>query len=356
MNRHHPRHHPRITSMLAGATLCTAWALGGLLSVSAATLPSQQRAIVQSGAGGPEVLQSQMIPVPHPGPGQVLIRVHATAVNPADYTQLARVPTDSDRRVPGLDVAGVVVMEGEGVTDRPPGMAVFGIVDSSGLNGAYAHYAVANVGSIAPKPRNLTFAQAAGLGVAGVTAVRVINEAEVHAGKRVLILGIAGGVGSSIAQIALARGATVLGTASPRHAAYLRRIGVSRVINYASGNIAAEAGHVDIVIDTVDGQEAQQSLGALGPGGRFVSIAHAQVSADQCAAKHIQCLGSPGPAAHAPAAVMMQVAQLASDGNLRMHIDRTFPLARAAEALRYNHQGHTEGKVILLVTPAADLR
>lgn len=346
----------RIALMLAGAAWYAAGVLCGPLSASAAELPSQQRAIVQSGAGGPEVLQLQTIPVPHPGPGQVLIRVHAAAVNPTDYAQLARVPTESDRRVPGLDVAGVVVADGEGVTDRPPGMAVFGIVDSSGLNGAFAHYAVANVASTAPKPRSLTFAQAAGLGVVGATAVRVVDEAQAHAGKRILILGVAGGVGSSAAQIAVARGATVLGTASPRHAAYLRRIGVSRIINYASGNIAAQAGHVDAVIDTVDGEEALQSLGALGPGGRFVSIARAHVTAEQCAARQIQCLGSPGSAAHAPAAVMMQVAQLAADGNLRVHVDRTYPLARAAEALRYNHQGHTEGKVILLVTPAANMR
>ncbi len=352
------RHHAHISLTLACLTLaCAALGVAGLLggmTASAAALPQDQRAIVQIGAGGPEVLQLQTIPVPHPGPGQILIRVHAAAINPADYTQLGRVPSDADRRVPGMDVAGVVVADGDGVTDRPPGMGVFGIVDSTGLNGAYAHYAVANVSSTAPKPRSLTFTQAAGLGVVGVTAVRVIDEAQVHAGKRVLILGIAGGVGSSLAQIAIARGATVLGTASPRHARYLRSIGVSRVINYVSGNIAAEAGHVDIVIDTVGGNEALQSLEALGPAGRYVGIAHAHVTPEQCAARQIQCLGSPGPAARAPAAAMLQVAQLARDGNLRVHVDRTYPLTRAAEAVLYNHQGHTEGKVILLVTPAAN--
>jgi NADPH:quinone reductase-like Zn-dependent oxidoreductase len=154
----------------------------------------------------------------------------------------------------------------------------------------------------------------------------------------------------------VARGATVLGTASPRHTAYLRSIGVSRVINYASGNVAAQAGQIDTVIDTVGGNEALQALAALGAGGRFVSIARAQVTPAQCADRQVQCLGSPGSAAHAPAAVMLQVAQLAQDGNLRVHVDRTYPLARAAEALRYNHQGHTEGKVILAVTRQANAR
>jgi NADPH:quinone reductase-like Zn-dependent oxidoreductase len=347
------RHPTRITLTLARAALCAAAALGGLLAAFAAPLPSEQSAIVQIGAGGPEVLQLQSIPVPHPGPGQVLIRVAAASVNPADYSQLARMPTESDRRVPGLDVAGVVVADGVGVSDPRPGTAVFAIVDSRGLNGGFTHYAVANVATTALKPRNFTFAQAAGLGVVGVTAARVVDEGQIHAGKRVLILGVAGGVGSSIAQIAVARGATVLGTASPRHAAYLHSIGVSRVINYTAGNVASRAGHVDVVIDTVGGDEALQSLAALGPGGLFVSIARARVTAEQCSERRIQCLGSPGSAAQAPAAVIRQVAQLAGDGNLRVHVDRTYPLARAAEAVRYNHAGHTEGKVILLVSPAA---
>jgi NADPH:quinone reductase-like Zn-dependent oxidoreductase len=346
------RHPTRKTLRLTRVALCAAGALGGLLAASAATLPSDQRAIVQIGAGGPEVLQLQSIPVPHPGPGQVLIRVAAASVNPADYAQLARIPADSDRRVPGLDVAGMVVADGDGVDDPAPGTAVFAIVDSRGLNGGFAHYAVANVSVTAPKPRRLTFVQAAGLGVVGVTALRVANEGQIHAGKRVLILGVAGGVGSSVAQIAVARGATVLGTASPRHATYLRHIGVSRVINYTAGNVASHAGHVDVVIDTVGGDEALQSLAALGPGGLFVSVGHANVTAEQCSERRIQCLGSPGSAARAPATAIREVAQLAGDGNLRVHVDRTYPLARAADAMRYNHAGHTEGKVILLVSPA----
>jgi len=346
----------RIALALASAAVCIAGAAGDRAAIAAQPrLPAQQQAIVQTGAGGPEVLELESIPVPRPGPGQVLIRVHAAAVNPGDWAQLARPPAagGSDRSVPGQDVSGVIVAVGEGISDRRPGMAVFGIVDRAGLNGAYAHYAVANVSSTAPKPRSVSFAQAAGLGVVGVTALRVIDQGQVHAGKRVLILGVAGGVGSLAAQIAVARGATVLGTASPRHAAYLRSIGVSRIINYAAGDVAAHAGRVDVVIDTVGGNEALAALDALGAGGRFVSIARAQVSPGQCAARQLQCLGSPGPAGRAPPSVILQVARLAAEGELSVHIDRVFPLAHAAEALRYVHRGHTEGKVILAVTPDA---
>lgn len=351
--------HTRIVLALASAAACVAGVTaGGAVAAAQAPLPAQQQAVVQTGSGGPEVLQLQSVPVPQPGPGQVLIRVHAAAVNPGDWAQLGRPPTagGSDRSVPGQDVSGVIVAVGDGVTDRRPGMGVFAIVDRTGLNGAYAHYAVADVSATAPKPRNLSFAQAAGLGVVGVTALRVVDAAQVHAGKRVLILGVAGGVGSSVAQIAVARGATVLGTASARHAAYLRSIGVSSVIDYATGDVASRAGRVDAVIDTVGGNEALEALDALAPGGRFVSIARAHVTPEQCAARHVQCLGSPGPAAHAPASVILQVARLAGDGELRVHVDSIYPLARAAEALRYNHQGHTEGKVILAVTREANAR
>lgn len=332
------------------AAACMNVAEGAPAAVAQTRVPVRQHAIVSRGPGPPQL---ESIPVRQPGPGQVLIRVYAAAINSP-----ARSPAErtSSGNVPGQDVSGVIVAIGEGVTERRPGMRVFGIVDRVGLNGAYAQYTVANVSSTALKPRDLSFAQAAGLGVAGVTALRVIDEGQVHAGKRVLILGVAGGVGSLVAQIAVARGATVLGTASPRHGAYLRSIGVSRVINYAAGDVAARAGRVDVVIDTVGGHEALEALAALGPGGRFVSIARARVPPEQCAARRLTCLGSPGPAARAPASVIQEVANLAADGELRVHVDRSYPLARAAEALRYVDRGHTEGKVILAVTREANAR
>jgi len=160
-------------------------------------------------------------------------------------------------------------------------------------------------------------------------------------------------VGSSAAQIAVARGATVLGTASPRHAAYLHDIGVSKLIDYTKGDIAAQAGPVDVVIDTVGGSEAIDALHTVKPGGRFVSVGHAQITPQQCAAAQVQCSGSPGSAGGAPEAVLLQVAQLAGERKLTVHVDRTYPLADAAEALQYSHQGHTEGKVILAVTREA---
>jgi len=342
------------------AACAVAWIGSGSPSVRAAPLPKQQQAVVQTGSGGPEVLKLQTLPVLEPGNGQVLIRVYAASVNPADWGQLARAPAagGSPERVPGLDVAGVIAAVGPGVTDRSVGMPVFGMVDHTGaaLNGGYAQYSLASASSTAPKPSNLSYAEAAGLGVVGVTALRALDNGDVQAGRRVLITGVAGGVGSTAAQIAVARGATVLGTASPRHDAFLHGVGVSTVIDYTKGDIAGQAGQTDVVIDTVGGSEALDAFRSVKAGGRFVSIARADVTPEQCTTAHVQCFGSPGPAAGAPVAVLLEVAKLAGDGKLSVHVDQSYPLERAVEALQYMHEGHTEGKVILAVTNDAKVR
>jgi NADPH:quinone reductase-like Zn-dependent oxidoreductase len=237
-------------------------------------------------------------------------------------------------------------------------MPVFGMVDHTGpgLNGAYAQYSLANANSTAPKPHNLDFAEAAGLGVVGVTALRVLDAAEVKRGQRVLITGVAGGVGSTAAQIAIARGATVLGTASPRHEAFVHDLGVSRFIDYTKGDVGAQAGPTDVVIDTVGGSEALDAFHTVKPGGHFASVGHAEITSEQCAAAKVQCSGSPGSAASAPVAAVVQVAQLAGAGKLSVHVDRSFPLENAGDALQYVHEGHTEGKVILAIRPEASKR
>jgi NADPH:quinone reductase-like Zn-dependent oxidoreductase len=315
---------------------------------------------VQTGAGGPEILKLEKVPVLEPGTGQVLIRVYAASVNPADWGALGRAPAAGAplTRIPGLDVSGVIIAVGPSVTDRSVGMPVFGMVDHSGnsLNGGFAQYSVANASSTAPKPRNLSYAQAAGLGVVGVTALRALDAGNVQSGQHVLITGVAGGVGSSAAQIAVARGAIVLGTASPRHASFVHELGVYKFIDYTQGNVASQAGPTDVVIDTVGGSEAIDAFHTVKPGGHFVSIARAGVTPEQCLAAQVQCSGSPGSAATAPVAVLVQVAQIAGAGKLTAHVDQSFPLDKAGDALQYVHQGHTEGKVILAVTKQAASR
>jgi NADPH:quinone reductase-like Zn-dependent oxidoreductase len=222
------------------------------VGVAHAAPPKEQKAIVQK--AGSEAMQLQTVPVPAPAANQVLIRVYAAAVNPTDWKNGA----PSADVVPGADVAGVVAAVGEGVTGFKVDDPVWGIALRRGvvLNGGYAEYAIAAVANVAKKPANITFAQAASLGIATVTGVRVIGETQVAKGQRVLITGVAGGVGSAAAQTAKARGAVVVGTASARHNEYLRSIGVDQVIDYTKGDFETQVGHVDVVIDTVGGDTA----------------------------------------------------------------------------------------------------
>jgi NADPH:quinone reductase-like Zn-dependent oxidoreductase len=350
----------RRLSVLGGALAISAALSAGMCVAAGAAgaLPTrQQAAVVEPGIAGARSLVLATVPVLSPGPGQVLIRVYAASVNAADWRQLERASpaAAAERRIPGLDVAGVVAAVGPRVTDRPIGMPVFAMVGPvrEGPNGAYAHYVIASSTNTAPKPARLSYAEASGLGVAGVTALRALDEGSVQSGDRVLITGIAGGVGSTAAQIAIARGATVVGTASPNHAAYLRGLGVSGVVDYHDANFGQKVGRPDVVLDTVGGSEALQAFHALAPGGHFVSIARAPVGDADCAAAHVHCAGSPGHAADAPLAVLLRVGRLAEAGRLSVHIDRSFPLSQVREALQYAGRGHVEGKVVLAVTPQA---
>ncbi len=347
-------------ALTAAGVLAAVISDGRAAGNTALPVPQQQQALLQTGTGGPEMLKLETIPVLQPGPGQVLIRVHAAALNPTDLITLQRPAAAGQtiRRVAGVDLSGVIVAVGPETPGRSVGMPVFGMVDRQGnaLNGAFSQYALLRTQSAVPKPPNLSYAEAAGLGVVGATALRMLDSAEVRSGQRVLITGVAGGVGSTAAQMARARGATVIGTASPRHAKYLQSIGVSQVIDYREGNVAGKVGSVDAVIDTAGGDEAIELLRTIKAGGHFVSVGHVEVKPEQCSAAHVVCAGSPGSAANASASVLEQVGQLAGTGKLRINIDKSYPLEHAVEGLQYLQQGHAEGKVILKVTGEADKR
>jgi NADPH:quinone reductase-like Zn-dependent oxidoreductase len=357
-------------------------------AVPAAT-PARMQAILQEGNGGPEVLHLRSVAIPEPAAGQVLIRVYAASVNPIDWKLRSgyrpagsppagnapgagapppggggAVPSGpaagappgdgaaAAARIPGLDVAGVVEKVGPGVTQFKPGDAVFSMIGRAdfGLNGAYAQYTLAPLDNVVAKPKNLSYAEAAGLGTTGMTAARILARVGVASGQRVLVTGAAGGVGSAVAQIARARGAHVIGTASARHARYLGSIGVEEVVDYTQGPFEDKVKDVDVVIDTVGGETATRALETLRRGGSFGTVA-GRVDPALCTAAGVSCAagGPPGSGEPSEGELLRQVAELAAAGRFRVHVDRTFPLARAADAQEYNRAGHTEGKVILVV-------
>jgi NADPH:quinone reductase-like Zn-dependent oxidoreductase len=345
------------------------WGAGALLAMGAlsagpasAALPTTQQAIVQTGHGGPEVLQLQSVPVLAPRHGEVLLQVFAAAINPADWKS-REAGSGGAALIPGFDVAGRVAALGAGVTTLKVGEAVFGVTgrgDVGGLNGAYAHYVLIPADDLVAKPQNLTYAEAAGLGTATLTGVRIVDQAHVRRGERVLITGVAGGVGSAAAQAAIARGAVVIGTASTRHADYLRQLGVAEVIDYTHGDWAqhARAAHPQIVLDTVGAETARTAFALVGQGGTFVSVGTHDYTPELCAHSGVTCppggsiIGGPVPTA----LLLHETAQLARAGKLSVHVDRTYPLAQAAAAQEFNREGHTEGKVVLAISPRANSR
>jgi NADPH:quinone reductase-like Zn-dependent oxidoreductase len=369
-------------------------AMMGLATLSQAATPGQQQAIVQSGRGGPDVLSLKTVPVLEPAADQVLIRVYAAAVNPVDWKMRGgsapgAAPAEagppgggaggpppggaggpppgggaggppgggSPGSIPGFDVAGVVEKVGPGVTAYKAGDPVFsmiGRVQVNGLNGGYSQFVIAPVANVVAKPKNFTYAQAAGLGTAGMTGERIVREGGVKKGQKVLITGVAGGVGSTAAQVAKAEGAYVVGTASEKHAAYLKSIGVDKVIDYTKGNFEEQVKDVDVVINTVSGDTAERSLKTLKKGGTFVSVA-SRPTDKQCADAAVTC-GGTGPGGMGggmtEGSLLAAAGKLAGEGKYRINVDKTFPLEQAGAAQEYNREGHSEGKVILIVDAA----
>lgn len=333
-------------------------------------LPTTQMAIVQTGNGGPEVLNLEPVPVLDPGPGQVLIKIHAAAVNPVDWKMregyrggqapVGTPPPDAPpARIPGYDAAGTVAKIGAGVVGLNVGDPVFtmiGRMEVDGLNGSYAQYALAFAERVMAKPEGLTFAEAAGMATVGLTAARILSPMNVQPGQRVFVNGVAGGVGSSVAQIAKASGAVVIGTASARHHEYLRSIGVDEIVDYTKVDFETVIDPVDVYVETVNAEIAARGLGILKPGGKIGSAVGFPPQ-ELCEAASVDCPvpgppgGPPPPGASGLTEVdlLERVRQLAAAGQYRVNVSKTFPLAEAAAAQEYNREGHTTGKVALIV-------
>jgi len=378
MNRQQPFSLIRPATAVASIVLCLCSACQSKHGPETEAVPAEQQAIVQTGTGGPEVLQLETVPVLEPGPGQVLIRAYAAAVNPIDWKlrqgrsrprpqSEGQSPSDAPaqppppvRRVPGLDVAGIVVKIGADVSGVSVGDAVFGMIGRSqadGLNGAYSQYVLAPAGNVVPKPQSMTFAEAAGLATVGMTAVRTLRQVDIGSGQRVFIDGIAGGVGSIAAQIAKARGAIVIGTSSARHHEYLRSLGVDQVVDYTEVRFEDVVQPVDVFFETVNVANAERGLSILKPGGTLVSIVGMPES-EKCLDAAVRCPGGgpPGAEGISEGDQLREAAGLADQDRIRIHIDREFPLAQAANAQELNAEGHTQGKIVLIIRPEAHER
>jgi NADPH:quinone reductase-like Zn-dependent oxidoreductase len=303
------------------------------------------KAIVFDDFGGPEVLRQAQVPVPEPGPQQVRIRVRAAGVNAMDVKVRAgqmrpNLPAALPS-IPGFEAAGVIDALGPEVSGFAAGDEVFGWTKG----GAYGEYSIAT--TFAAKPAALTWAQAVALPVAGETAERVLRQLEVARGETLLIHGAAGAVGTIAVQLAVARGARVIGTASEANRKYLESLGAVPTL-YGPGlvdrvNALAPQG-VDAVFDVAGKGALADSVALRGGPTRIVTIA------DFAGAKEFGVpFSSGGPDSPRSPEFLASLAALAADGRLTTTISASFPLEDAAAAHRYSEAGHGQGKLVLTV-------
>ncbi len=310
-------------------------------------------AITQDGVGGPEVLAPATVARPEPIPTEVLVRVHATSVNPVDWKTRAGAGMSGlfgdGPVVLGWDVSGVVEEVGPGVTRFAPGDEVYGMPRFPRPGRTYAEYVTAPSRHFARRPRGLDHAHAAALPLVGLTAWQaLVDTADVRAGQRVLVHAAAGGVGHVAVQVAKARGAYVIGTASAGKHDFLRDLGADELIDHRSTDFADVVRDVDVVLDLVGGDYSVRSIPVLAPGGLLLTIPGGAAEEARRAARAAGVRGTwmlVEPDHHG----LERLGALVEEGRLRVEVERVLPLAEAARAHRLGEAGRTRGKIVLSV-------
>ncbi len=324
-------------------------------------------AVVYTEYGLPDVLELREVKKPVPNDDQVLIKVHAASVNPLDWHFIRGTPLIGrlglmglrKPKVPrlGVDYAGTVEAVGKNVTELKPGVEVFG-----GKTGAFAEYVCIRPDrAMALKPANLTFPQAAAVPIAGVTALQGLRDkGHVQPGQKVLINGASGGVGTFAVQIAKSMGAEVTGVCSTRNLELVRSLGADHVIDYTKEDFTKGEQRYDVILDNVGNQALSGFRRALTPNGICVMIGGGGPNDG----------GLLGPMARPIKALLMSpftsqkmgmfmaeltksdlttLADLMQAGKVTPVIDKTYPLAQIADAIRYLEEGHARGKVVIAV-------
>jgi len=330
------------------------------LAAGAATM----NAVVSRCYGPPEALKLERVARPIPADDQMLVRVRAAAVNPLDWHVMRGepyplrlsaglgAPTDAAM---GVDFSGTVEAVGKSVTRFKPGDEVFG-----GRTGAFAEYVVVRESrAVALKPANVSHEEAAAVPVAALTALQALREeGKLQAGQKVLINGASGGVGTYAIQLAKVMGAEVTGVCSGRNVEMVRSLGADHVIDYTKEDFTRGEARYDLVVDNIGNHGVSDVVDVLAPKGIYVIVG---APSDD---PWIGAISAPVRAslyspftdheikffiAQMPQVDMEYLASLMRDGKLRSVIDRRYPLAETAEAIRYIETGRARGKVIVTV-------
>lgn len=326
---------------------------------------------MQDRYGGPEVLVLRTVDDPVPGPGEVLVRVRAAALNAADWHLMRGDPhivRALDRRtfgwrcpkqpIRGRDVAGVVAALGPGVTAWAVGDEVVGELPDEG---GFAELVAAPAEAFARKPAEVSFESAAALPLAGTTALTGLRDAGLAAGHRLLVNGASGGVGTYAVQVGAALGAEVTAVCSARNADQARALGADHVVDYGSADFAAAGERYDVVLDLVGNRSLADLRRALAPEGTLVLSGGGTSDGGSLLGPMRLFLvawlrsRSARPQrlsifrAEPSAAAVSELLAMVTAGTLRPVVDRTWPLAELPEAMRYLEEEHARAKVVVTV-------
>ena len=304
--------------------------------------------------GPPETLRLAEVEKPVPDTGEVLVKVLAVSVNPADWHSMRAKPLFSratlgllrpKHKILGGDIAGQVEAVGSGVTQFKPGDEVYASLLDHGYGG-FAEYVSVPVGVMSLKPANLSFEEAAAVPMAAVTALQgLCHHGEIRPEQKVLINGASGGIGTFAVQIAKSYGPEVTGVTSTRNIDLVRSLGADHVVDYTRTDFARSGRRYDLILDAVGNRSVSDLRRALAEGGKgavvgFTSVAKL-MSFQLRGGKDISMVS-----AHVATKDLELLTQLIEDGKVRPEIDRRYPFAEIPAAIAYLEQGHARGKVV----------
>ncbi|MDT3425894.1 NADPH:quinone reductase-like Zn-dependent oxidoreductase [Paenibacillus forsythiae] len=310
--------------------------------------------------GGPEVLTYEDVPRPSAESGEVLVRIHAAGINPADWRGRAgylelpeelrpKIPRPS---IPGSDISGIVEAVGPGVDEFSVGDAVYGLVrfppyTEKGGGKGYAEYTTAPVTDLALKPATIDHIQAAAVPMAALTAWQLLfDHANLQSGQTVLVNGAAGGVGHFMVQFAKLKGARVIGVASGRHETFLRELGVDQFIDYTSNSVEEVIRDVDLLLDNVGGPNGYRLLDIIKRGGTLIPVNIGNYPPERLAELDVT---RKDRQVRSNGAQLSEIGRLIDAGQVRIAIDSVFSLAEASKAHEHGEKGHLQGKIVLRV-------
>ncbi len=325
-------------------------------------IPHTMQAVVQDQYGRPEeVLKIEQVAVPVPQENQVVVRVHAASIHVGDLVSIqgepfiARLATGlrkPNNRVPGTDVAGMIVDVGKAVTRFRPGDQVFGWCE-----GAFAEYVCADEDRFVPKPSNLTLGQAAAVGVSASAALQLLR-GKVQPGKKVLINGASGGLGSYAVQIAAAFGAEVTGVCGPNNVETVRSLGAAHVIDYTRDDFTEGGQRYDFILDNVANHSLSRTRRSLTSdgvlqsnngtsGGRWLGTIGTVIKTAMVS-KFTRRQAGPS-IKFTNRTDLVALKDLIEAGKVTPLVDRTYPLTQTAQAVSYVGRGHSRGTVVIRV-------